>query len=278
MAMPDRSLPRLSEFALGFAFWLALVLVLEPGNALRAEGALPVGQEIVRLVAAGLLGAAITPMVFALTRARPVEGEARIGRAALHAASNAGLAVALVLVAGILAWLFGFDRRPLGAALLDQLLVDGLLLFFAVVALDGIAHAVFFYGRAQRAADPPAPQTGYLTQVTVKARGTMTILPLSEVRWIEAQGNYLALHAEGATHLIRETLARFEAKLDPAQFARVHRGSVVALARVRAIEALPGGDANVVLDDGAVVRMSRSYRSVLDVIPGRAKRGEGGPG
>jgi hypothetical protein len=262
-ALPDRSRSWPWEFVLGFAYWLGLVLVLEPGNVLRADGVLPLGQEAMRLVAAGVLGAAITPAVFALVRRRPVEGEARWMRAALHAGSDAGLAVLLILVAGVLAWLFGFDRRPLGAAIADQLVVDGLLLFFAVAALDGIAHAVFFYGRAQRAADPPAPQTGYLTQVTVKARGTMTILPLSEVRWIEAQGNYLALHAGGRTHLIRETLARFEAKLDPARFARVHRGSVVALDRVRAVAALPGGDATLTLDDGTALRMSRSYREAV---------------
>ncbi|MBS0469865.1 MAG: LytTR family transcriptional regulator [Proteobacteria bacterium] len=262
MVLPPR--PRLLEFAIGFAFWLGLVVVLEPGNILRAGGALPLGREVARLTAAGLLGALVTPVVFALARRWPVEGEARWARATLHAGCDAGLAILLIVLGGILAWLIGFDRRPLLVALESQLVVDGLLLFFAVVALDGIAHAALFYRRAQSAADPPLPPaSGYLSQVTVKARGTMTILPLADVAWIEAQGNYLALHAGGAVHLIRETLAKFESRLDPERFVRIHRGSIVALTRVRTIETLPGGDAMVMLEGGDAVRMSRSYRDTV---------------
>jgi hypothetical protein len=259
------------ELAIGFFYWLALVVVLEPGNILRADGGLAFWPEAIRMAAAGALGAAITPAVFMLARHLPVEGEARWRRIALHAGADAGLALLLIVVAGILAWAAGLDRRPLAPALGDQLAVDGLLLFFAVVALDGISHAFFFYARAQGAAGAsPEPVSGYLLQVPVKARGKLILLDLADVAWIEAQGNYLALHAGGATHLIRETLARFEAKLDPARFARVHRGAIVAVARVREIVALAGGDANVVLDDGAVVRMSRSYReAVMGRVEGR---------
>jgi two-component system, LytTR family, response regulator len=259
-ARPNR-LPQ--EVLLGFVYWLALVVVLEPGNVLRNETA-SVGREALRLAGAGLLGAMFTPLVFTLTRRFPVEGEARWRRAGVHLLAAGGIAAALILSAGLLARLFGIDRRPLGAALRDQFAVDGLLLFFAVAALDGIAHAFHFYRRAQSASDaPPGPATGYLTQVPVKARGTLILLPLSDVAWIEAQGNYLALHAGGAVHLIRETLARFEAKLDPARFVRIHRGAVVAVARIRAVAALPGGDANIALDDGTTVRMSRGYREAV---------------
>jgi DNA-binding LytR/AlgR family response regulator len=255
---------RLQELSIGFVYWLALVVVLEPGNVMRADGGLPLWPEVARLVAAGALGASITPAVFALARHRPIEGEGRWTRAAIHVAAATGLAVALIVVAGVLAWAVGFDRRPLAAAIADQLAIDGLLLFFAVAALDGIAHAVFFYRRAQSAADaPPEPAAGHLTRVAVKARGRLSLLDLAEVAWIEAQGNYLALHAGDATHLIRETLARFEAKLDPARFVRIHRGAIVAAPRIRTIAMLPGGDATVTLDDGSAVRMSRSYRDAV---------------
>ncbi|HEX4304299.1 MAG TPA: LytTR family transcriptional regulator DNA-binding domain-containing protein [Rhizomicrobium sp.] len=251
------------EVALGFVYWLALVVVLEPGNALRGA-TLPLGWEAMRLVAAGLLGATITPAVFALTRRFPIEGEARWWRAAIHGAGDAGLAVGLIVAAGVLAAGLGFDRRPLAAALLDQLEVDGLLLFFAVAALTGIAHAVLFYRRAQSAIAPPeTPVSGYLTLVPVKARGRVTMLEIARIDWIESQGNYLALHAGSETHLIRETSARFESLLDPARFVRVHRQSIVALDRIHAITSLPSGDATVEMADGAQVRMSRSYRDAV---------------
>ena len=259
------------EVALGFVYWLALVLTLEPGNAMRAA-TLPLGLEAIRLVGAGLLGAAITPVVFALTRRFAIEGEARWRRAAIHLAGDAGLAAGLIVAAGVLAFAFGLDRRPLAQALIDQLEVDGLLLFFAVVALTGIAHAILFVHRSQSATDAPLPAAGarYLTAVPVKTRGKVSLLDLAAVGWIETQGNYLALHEGAAAHLIRETSASLEAKLDPARFLRIHRQTIVALARIREIASLPSGDATVTLDDGTKLRMSRGFReSVREKFEGR---------
>ncbi len=264
---PARSgLPKalLTELAIGFSFWLALVLVLEPGNILRASGALPVGRELFRLIGAGALGASVTPFVFALTRRQPVEGPAWWERGAIHLLAAGGIAITLVVISAVLAWATRLDAHPLLPTLRDQLAFNGLLLFFATIALDCIGHAMLFYRRALTAADPaPAPSSGYLSQVTVKARGVLTLLDLADVVWIEAQGNYLALHAGGTAHLIRETLARFESKLDPNQFVRIHRSAVVAVGRIRTLERQPGGDAKIILDDGSIVRMSRSYGEAL---------------
>jgi hypothetical protein len=270
--MPEAALPRQiprlprwqREFLLGFAYWLALVVVLEPGNVMRADGALPVGHEVLRLMAAGLLGASITPLVFTLARRLPIEGEARWARSGLHLLAAAGIAAWLIVVAGVLAWRFGIDGRPLGEALRLQFAADGLLLFFAVAVLDAIAQALFFFRRAQDALDaPPAVQDGHLTSVAVKTRGRVTLLDLATVRWIETQGNYLALHDGTAAHLIRETSSGFEAKLDPKRFARIHRQTIVALDRVREIASLPSGDATVTVDDGTRLRMSRGYRDAV---------------
>lgn len=251
------------EIPLGFFYWLALVTVLEPGNVMRSA-TLPLGQEAIRLAGAALLGAAITPLVFALTRRFPIEGEDRWRRAAIHLPADAGIAGGLILAAGVLAWASGLDRRPLVSALLDQLAVDGLLLFFAVVMLSAIAHAVLFFRRAQSAADAPPPAViGYLTAVPVKTRGRVTLLELSDVGWIGTEGNYLALHAGAATHLIRETSVAFEALLDPKRFTRIHRQTIVALARIRGIATLASGDATVTLDDGTALRMSRGFREAV---------------
>jgi two-component system, LytTR family, response regulator len=89
------------------------------------------------------------------------------------------------------------------------------------------------------------------------------LLDLAAVDWIETQGNYLGLHAGGTTHLVRGALRAFEPRLDPARFARVHRRIVVALDRVVEVTALEGGDADLRLRDGAVVRLSRSYRKAV---------------
>ncbi len=251
------------EFGLGFLYWLTFVVVLEPGNIARAlqDGAtVPVGQEALRLVAAGLLGAAATPAVFALTRHFAIEGRDRWRNAVLHLAADAALAVLLITSGCVLAFLLlNEERRPLLTALREQLAVDGLLLFFCLAAQTAIAHALLFFGRTQTA----KPANGYLTTVPIKARGRTTLVDLADVSWIETQGNYLALHEGSRIHLIRETSVRFEAALDPERFVRIHRQTLVALDRIRAISALPGGDANLHLEDGTELRLSRNFREAV---------------
>lgn len=265
VARPSRTLPEWQRAILiGFVYWLSLVVVLEPGNIMRAAGGLPVAREALRLVGAGLLGASVTPLVFLLARRFPIEGADRWSRGGLHLIAAAGIAVGLIAVASVLARIAGIDMRPLGPALVSQFAANGLLLFFATVVLDAIAQALFFFRRAQDALDAPPPaHNGYLTTVPVKERGRVSILELAQVGWIESQGNYLALHAGAATHLIRATSIGFEASLDPDRFVRIHRQTIVALDRIRKIATLPSGDATVTLDDGTELRMSRAYREAV---------------
>ncbi len=62
---------------------------------------------------------------------------------------------------------------------------------------------------------------------------------------------------------MRATLAELEAGLDPARFARIHRGMLVRLDCVREVIPSTHGDCDVVLDDGAVLKLSRRFRGRL---------------
>ena len=97
----------------------------------------------------------------------------------------------------------------------------------------------------------------------VKELGRLTLLDLRSVDWIETQGNYQALHAQGAVHLVRETSTHLFARLDPSRFARIHRQSIVALDRVRKLEPLSNGDAVIHLSTGAQLRVTRRHREAL---------------
>jgi DNA-binding LytR/AlgR family response regulator len=253
------------EFSLGFLFWLSVVVVLEPGNVMRAvdQGvSLPLGEEIIRLVGAGLLGAIATPAVFAMTRRYRLVGPYLWRNAAFHLAADAALAVTLIVTSCILAsWLLAEEHRPLAVAIAEQLAVDGLLLFACLVALTGVAHWALRHP-AEVSTAPPAGNR-YLSHVTAKERGVEHLVRLDTVDWIETQGNYLALHAGDNMHLIRETSVRFENQLDPARFVRIHRRTLVAIARVHAVEALAGGDAVAHLVDGTELRVSRNHREAL---------------
>jgi two-component system, LytTR family, response regulator len=82
---------------------------------------------------------------------------------------------------------------------------------------------------------------------------------VADIDWIEADGNYLRLVTGETSHLIRETMKGVEARLDPAQFVRVHRSAIVAIDRIRSIEARDHGDYLVTMASGARLETSRGY-------------------
>ena len=102
-----------------------------------------------------------------------------------------------------------------------------------------------------------------LTRVAVKHRGRIRLVPLEEVEWIEASGNYLRLHVPGGQYLVRETMQRFAERLDPCRFARIHRSAIVNIERVRELTPLSHGDCSVLLASGREVTLSRTYREQL---------------
>jgi two-component system LytT family response regulator len=89
------------------------------------------------------------------------------------------------------------------------------------------------------------------------------MLRADEVDWIEAAANYVRFHARGRAFLLRGTMAALERTLDPRQFARIHRSTIVNLDRVREVRPEWHGDFDVVLSGGEVLRMSRRYRASL---------------
>ena len=70
----------------------------------------------------------------------------------------------------------------------------------------------------------------------VKSRGRVVFLKVEEIDWIETSGNYVELHAGKQTFLLRETLGALEAKLDPKQYARVHRTTIVNVDRIQELQ------------------------------------------
>ena len=98
-------------------------------------------------------------------------------------------------------------------------------------------------------------------RVLVREGRRTRFVPLSEVDWFEADGNYIVVHATGASYRTRGTITAIESALDPRQFVRIHRRMVVNMDRVREMTPLPGGDGLLLLGDGVTLRLSRTYRS-----------------
>ncbi|MBP6012065.1 MAG: LytTR family transcriptional regulator [Alphaproteobacteria bacterium] len=280
-AHQNPSLARGREFGLGFVYWLTFLLVLEPGNLARAGGALAWEGEVARIFGASLLGASATPVLLALMRRFPIQGRLLWRHTIVHALSAGGISFGLIALSCLLAPLMNIgDSRPFLVALPDHLAANWLLLAFCIAAFTAVAHAVRFARSAEQSrrllaqlqlnAPRPVEPARYLTQVEIRSRGRVTIVNLSEVDHIETQGNYLALHTAGATHLLRGTLTSFEANLDPDRFARIHRCALVAIDRVREITPIASGDATVRLIDGTVLRLSRNFRESVRVALARS--------
>jgi two-component system LytT family response regulator len=101
----------------------------------------------------------------------------------------------------------------------------------------------------------------YTTRIVFKSRGRIIFMPVSEILWIGAEENYVRICTQSETHLLRETMAHLEEKLDPAVFLRVHRSSIVNLQYVKEVRPEIDGEYGVLLHNGQKISMSRSYRS-----------------
>ena len=83
------------------------------------------------------------------------------------------------------------------------------------------------------------------------------------IDWVEAAGDYVTIHAASKSHLVRDSLRNIETKLAAYGFLRIHRSTLVKLASIRELVAKDSGDHEVVLNDGTVLRLSRSHKDAL---------------
>jgi LytTr DNA-binding domain len=100
-------------------------------------------------------------------------------------------------------------------------------------------------------------------RLCIKSRGRILFLAVADIRWIEGAGNYLRIHLDSESHMVRETISDFEARLDPARFVRIHRSVIVNLDAIREMRPWPTGEYVVTLKDGKELTLSRSYRSCI---------------
>lgn len=106
-------------------------------------------------------------------------------------------------------------------------------------------------------------ENNYETHLNIKDRGQITRVTIDMIEWIDAAGDYMCLHVEGKTHILRETMKNMEKRLDPEIFQRVHRSTIVNLSRVTELQPTSGGKYQITLESGAKLQVSRNYRDVL---------------
>ena len=210
-------------------------------------------------------------------RARVQSTAARLGvrvlasvvYSALHVATMVALRHAAYAIAG---WEYRFG--PWFDGFVYEYRKDALT-FALILAIAAGWRAYQAHMQAPAAAEPPAaaPTTAAATPTAtassasaaptflVRTPGGDVLVRTPEIDWVEAQGNYVALHVQGKVMLMRQTLAELEAQLADHGFIRTHRGALVNGERMQAIITRAGSELGVRLTNGEVAPLSESRRA-----------------
>lgn len=113
-------------------------------------------------------------------------------------------------------------------------------------------------------ADDDAPASNRFEKlINIKDRGQIFRVDVDSIERIDAAGDYMCIYTADNSLILRETMKDLEKRLDPRNFQRVHRSTIVNLSQVRQVKPHTNGECFLVLESGAQVKVSRSYRDVV---------------
>jgi two-component system LytT family response regulator len=110
----------------------------------------------------------------------------------------------------------------------------------------------------------------YPQRFLAKSGNTGSIVPVTDIEWIEAADYYVCLHAAGKKHLLRESIRALETKLNPNKFVRLHRSAIVNIDHVREIHRDGRSESWVLLSTGQRVRLNKTGWQKLVALHGNS--------
>jgi len=116
-----------------------------------------------------------------------------------------------------------------------------------------------------------ATRKDYLDRLPVTENGRIVFVKSEDIEWIESAGNYSRVHAHARQHDIRETLTNLEGRLNPREFVRIHRSTIVNMQYVKELHPWFHGYHLVVLESGQKLRMSRYQKEIAERFGLRAR-------
>jgi two-component system LytT family response regulator len=103
-------------------------------------------------------------------------------------------------------------------------------------------------------------------KLAIRDGNRLVRLEMGSIRWVDAAGDYMCIHADSETYVLRATMRELEKQLDPQRFPRVHRSTIVNVARVKEMRPHTNGEYFLTLDCGHELKLSRSYRDKLELL------------
>ena len=140
--------------------------------------------------------------------------------------------------------------KPVGRERFEEALAQARARFGSALAAGAPSPAAL-----AAAARPPGQ---FVARLLVKDGANVHVIPVERLDWIEAQDDYVAIHAAGKIHLKPQTLAEVAAGLDPARFVRIHRSYVLNIERLARLELYAKDSHAAILADGKQLPVSRA--------------------
>ncbi|MGM0525477.1 MAG: LytR/AlgR family response regulator transcription factor [Pseudomonadota bacterium] len=100
----------------------------------------------------------------------------------------------------------------------------------------------------------------YPEHIAIKDSGEITRVPVNNIEWVDAAGDYMCIHAAGETFILRRTMKDLEQELNPNRFQRVHRSAIVNVDQVEKLCTRHNGEYHLILKNGQKLKVSRSYK------------------
>jgi len=100
-------------------------------------------------------------------------------------------------------------------------------------------------------------------KITIKDRDSIKLIKMDSIAWVDAAGDYMCVHAEGETHIMRCTMTQLLEELDDNIFKRVHRSTIVNLNCIEEVIPHTKGEYFLQIDNGERIKVSRNYRDTI---------------
>ncbi|MBU2869596.1 LytTR family DNA-binding domain-containing protein [Colwellia sp. E2M01] len=122
--------------------------------------------------------------------------------------------------------------------------------------------------------DGPLP-TNYVQKIVIKSNDNEKIfLPVKDIRWIDAAGDYMCIHTEAETHIVRITMKKIASQLDERVFKRIHKSTLVNVNFIESIRSLKNSECIVELANEVFLKVSRNFspsiQKIVDLNRGQA--------
>lgn len=114
--------------------------------------------------------------------------------------------------------------------------------------------------------DSPLPTTFCQELVIKNSDNEKVFVPVNTIRWIDAAGDYMCVHTENETHIVRITMKKLQSQLDERLFKRIHKSTLVNINCIKSIRALRNSESVLQLGDDIQLKVSRNYSSAIQEL------------